>query len=398
MKFVCGSCGAGLTASHKPNACRECGGRQIRSVRSSSPNSGNLGKPVARPPSLSTPTTMASAPRLEPAPATVKSRMPVGIGFNLFDPKLIMTWLFVLSPLAIALGFAFYRLANFQGATGGFVHRTLQENFDRPLDGWQSVGKGLVRDGQLRHVQSQGRTQTSLTTNLFRDSATEVEVDGFAQKGQGKTAGMMTRVPADRTDDGYYLAIRDDGSYSLGIQSQGQTDPKIDWTPHNVVNTDGQPNDLKLLTNGDQITAIINNTPVGSFQDDQFQAGGISVFSDKAGVAPNGIGFNQLSVRVKERETPFSSPETAIATYYRDLNQQPDTDGWQWVFRTEIYDTKILKESPQHTAIKVGLRYHLRNGQKICESRVFTLTPDKKKQRWHISDPKAIRPEPECKL
>lgn len=94
---------------------------------------------------------------------------------------------------------------------------------------------------------------------------------------------------------------------------------------------------------------------------------------------------------------PISSTK-AIAKYYQNLNQQSDSDGWQLVFRTEIYDTKILKEEPSHTAIKVGLRYHLRNGTKICESRVFTLTPDENRQNWRISKPQAILAQPECTL
>jgi len=230
--FSCPQCGATVTASHKPSACGQCGGRQIRTNRNRSDASGNLSRaPLGR-----SPISGPSAPT-EPNPVPLATSMGqfsvnqaagAGLGFNLFSPYLIMTWLLVLGPVGLAMGYSFYRLANFQ----------------------------LV------------------TTNA---------------SSQANQTGKDTK--------------------------------------------------------------------------------------------PTGL-----------------SPEEAIAKYYQDLNQHPDTDGWQWVFRTEIYGTKIIKAEPSHTAIQVGLRYHLHNGEAICESRVFTLTPDKKQPNWQISKPQSMRPQPNCTL
>lgn len=408
--FSCPQCGATLTASHKPNACSQCGGRQMRSHRSSSQPSSILTSSKAKhKPSES----RSNASFNDPNPALMtnfsasgggkvdirrRQGKGLGLGVKLFDPGLIMTWLLVLSPLAVALGFVFYRLASFQLVSTGFVHRAMQEEFNQPSTQWRSSGHSHVADGQLRHRQGAGHNQSTLSDYTVNDSAMLAEISAFEGQPQGKVAGIMSRVQTHQTSDGYYLAIRDDGHYSLGIKSQGKTTPKIDWKTSQLINTTGQVNRLELISNGNHISGLINGVRVGSFQDPQFEAGTIAVFSENAGSDSQEIGFNKLSVRVKEVQNASVSPQRAIINYYQDLNQQPDTDGWQWVFRTEIYDTKILKEETSHTAIQVGLRYHLRNGEKICESRVFTLTSDENRQNWRISRPKAIRSQPNCTL
>ena len=67
------------------------------------------------------------------------------------------------------------------------------------------------------------------------------------------------------------------------------------------------------------------------------------------------------------------------------------------VFRSEFYGVETLKETENYAVIKVGLRYHLRHGEQLCESRVFPLTREQPRV-WTIGTSDIIEPRPNCDL
>ena len=139
-------------------------------------------------------------------------------------------------------------------------------------------------------------------------------------------AGISTRVPSEQPNDGYYLAIRDDGQYSLGKRVQGETIPTFDWRPHPAINLYAETNTLELVANGAQISGVINGRRVGTFTDKSFTNGSVGLFSENSAKTSQGTGFKQATVRVQEVQAMTESPREAIEQYYYWLNQQDDRD------------------------------------------------------------------------
>ncbi|MBJ7898972.1 MAG: hypothetical protein GC158_03380 [Cyanobacteria bacterium RI_101] len=100
--------------------------------------------------------------------------------------------------------------------------------------------------------------------------------------------------------------------------------------------------------------------------------------------------------QVPEPGTP--APGLALRRYYQALNQSDDGDRLDLAYRVEVYGEKILRADAAFAAVKLGLRYHLKNGETLCESRIFLLRRAPGPGGWQWESPREIRPQPQCKL
>ncbi|MFN5513818.1 MAG: hypothetical protein ACK5CA_03470 [Cyanobacteriota bacterium] len=102
--------------------------------------------------------------------------------------------------------------------------------------------------------------------------------------------------------------------------------------------------------------------------------------------------------QVSKVAAPTQGPTLALRRYYQTLNQSNDGDRLDLAYRVEVYDEKVLRADGAAAAVKLGLRYHLKNGGTLCESRLFTLRRAPGQSDWQWERPLEIRPQPRCEL
>jgi hypothetical protein len=158
-----------------------------------------------------------------------------------------------------------------------------------------------------------------------------------------------------------------------------------------------------LVCKDNLIIGFINDKKVGSFEDPDNLSGKVALISHQEKGSNSEVNFS--NVLIKERDVsqsqknqPKPSLQEAIKEHYKNLENSQEHKSFNFVHNVEIFDQNILKESEDKAQVKVGLRYSLKNGETICESRVINLEFNPEANRWNVKKSENIRPEPTCKI
>jgi hypothetical protein len=189
----------------------------------------------------------------------------------------------------------------------------------------------------------------------------------------------------------------------MGKHTSDTWDDKLAWRKNSAIAPDGKVNRLRIVSKDNLIMGFINDKKVGSFEDSDYLSGKVALISHQDKGSDSKVNFSNLLI--KEREiSSFSNAQTkpslqeAIKEHYKNLENSQEHKSFNFVHNVEIFDQNILKESDDNAQVKVGLRYSLKNGETICESRVINLVFNLEANRWDVKKSENIRPELTCKL
>ena len=429
--YKCKQCRKQFSLSAKASDCQFCGGNQLTlkgrqsaganfmiNAASSSPQRKNTKKgqsAIAQNPTPVYSTKAGRPTETEVAVVTTRPRefsfqkkkawsSPASANFwEVFDfVQIGGIFLFLLIVLG---GFAggLYWLANLKFDTKEFQKVSINNNLKSPQKWMLSPGASIASNN-LSHPHSQTKIEhfSLLKNEQFKDVDISNEV-AIANPSPDLSVGIAARVNGEKNQNFYYLRIQPDGSFAMGKHTPDTWEDKVAWRKNSAIAPGGKVNRLRIVCKDNLIIGFINDKKVGSFADQDYRSGKVALISHQDKGANSGVNFS--NVLIKEREISSSSkaptkpplPE-AIKQHYTNLENSQEHKSFNFVHNIEIFDQNILKESEDKAHVKVGLRYSLKNGEKICESRVINLVFSPQANRWDVKKSENILPEPTCKI
>jgi hypothetical protein len=256
----------------------------------------------------------------------------------------------------------------------------------------------------LNHVHSPTKTEyvSLLRKQQFEDVDISNEVT-MTNSSSDLSVGIAARVNGEKNQNFYYLRIQPDGSFAMGKHTNDTWEDKVAWRKNSAIAPGGKVNRLRMVCKDNLIIGFINDKQVGSFEDPDNISGKVALISHQEKGSNSGVNFS--NVLIKERDVsqsqknqPKPSLQEAIKEHYKNLENSQEHKSFNFVHNVEIFDQNILKESEDKAQVKVGLRYSLKNGETICESRVINLGFNPEVNRWDVKKSENIRPEPTCKI
>jgi DNA-directed RNA polymerase subunit RPC12/RpoP len=427
--YQCKQCGKQFSLSVKAKDCQFCGGSQLTfkgrqsaganfmlNATSSSPQRKNTQRSaIAQNPTPVYSTKAGRPTQAEVAVLPARPRefsfqkkkawsSPVSANFwEVFDfVQIGGIFLFLLLVLG---GFAggLYWLANLKFDTKEFQKVAINNDLKSPQK-WMVSPGASIRSNNLDHPHSSTKTEhfSLLKNEQFKDVDVSNEV-AIANPSADLSVGIATRVNGEKNQNFYYLRIQPDGSFAMGKHTKDTWDDKLAWRKNSAIAPDGKVNRLRIVSKDNLIMGFVNDKKVGSFEDSDYFSGKVALISHQDKGSNSMVNFS--NVLIKEREISSSSNaqmkpsfQEAIKQHYQNLENSQEHKSFNFVHNVEIFDQNILKESDDNAQVKVGLRYSLKNGETICESRVINLVFNPKANRWDVKKSENIRPEPTCKL
>ena len=135
-------------------------------------------------------------------------------------------------------------------------------------------------DGYHIKGAKQGFVSDSLLIKQTFDNAV-IEVKGKITQGDPQNAGLGIefRVPQNNKAEGYGFFVYDDGTYAVvKWDSQGTASNLIDTTSSDAIPTGlNQLNDLKIVSNGSQLTFFDNGKQITAINDASYPSGYIGL-------------------------------------------------------------------------------------------------------------------------
>lgn len=333
-----------------------------------------------------------------------KASSPVTANFwDVFDFAQIGGIFLFLLLIVGGFGGGLYWLANLKFDTKEFQKVAFNNNFQTPQK-WMLSSGASIGSNKLNHVHSQTKTEyvSLLKNQQFEDVDISNEVT-MTNSSPDLSVGIAARVSGEKNQNFYYLRIQPDGSFAMGKHTNDTWEDKVAWRKNSAIALGGKVNRLRMVCKDNLIIGFINDKKVGSFEDPDNISGKVALISHQEKGSNSGVNFS--NVLIKEREVsqsqknkPKSSLEEAIKEHYKNLENSQEHKSFNFVHNVEIFDQNILKESENKAQVKVGLRYSLKNGETICESRAINLVFNSEANRWDVKKSENIRPEPTCKI
>ncbi len=296
-----------------------------------------------------------------------------------------------------------YWLANLKFDTKEFQKVAINNDLKSPQK-WMLSPGASIRSDNLSHPHSQTKIEhfSLLKNEQFKDVDVSHEV-AIANPSPDLSVGIAARVNGEKNQNFYYLRIQPDGSFAMGKHTPDTWEDKVAWRKNSAIAPGGKVNRLRIVCKDNLIIGFINDKKVGSFADQEYRSGKVALISHQEKGANSGVNFS--NVLIKERDISSSSKaptkpplQEAIKQHYKNLENSQEHKSFNFVHNVEIFDQNILKESEDKAQVKVGLRYSLKNGETICESRVINLVFSPQVNRWDVKKSENILPEPTCKI
>jgi hypothetical protein len=238
-------------------------------------------------PLYSSPTTVsATRPRNSDRPSRQKVQVSLA-------PK----WLLGLLCGAIALGGYYFWQSRYD--TSEFNKIVLTENFTSPKS-WVLTADASIQNGGL--YQRQSRRNHYGASIWMGKRFQDVDFSADATKTSGPNDipyGLITRVNGKDGQRFYYLFINGQGNFVLGKHAPDHWWHRIGWQKNDAIRGSGRRNRLRIVIKDNLVIGFINGQKVGSFQDDEYEAGRVAVFSMRGRGARVGVYFD--NVLIKER-------------------------------------------------------------------------------------------------
>ncbi|MEB3311862.1 MAG: hypothetical protein VKJ02_16680 [Snowella sp.] len=420
-KFQCKQCGKQFSLSIRPQSCQYCGSANLIAksrqsaganflINAAAPSKASSRKskmssfaPVNKFTSnIESPTSEnpTSKPFLLSQPLVDKSslRPPSGIFGDLIDPVQILIQMGLIILTIAGLGGSLYWLGNLKYDTTAFQKVALDGNFKLPKK-WRLNQGAKIDQEKLIHAHSvnQANYVSVLKEQLFGDADITVETN-LTQPSSDLSFGIAAKINGKNNQNFYYLLVQPDGSFAMGKRNQENWDNKVNWRKSSAIALGEAPNLLRIVCKDNLVIGFINNQRVASFEDDQYSSGQVGLISYQTGGSESTVRFNKLLIKEKEitENEAQPSPQEAIQKYYKKLANSDEHKSFNFVDQTKIDFQEILEKTVNTAKVKVGLRYSLKNGTKICESRVMSLVFDPKIYQWKIEKSEDIRSQPTC--
>ena len=428
--YKCKQCGKQFSLSVQTSDCQFCGGNQLSlkgrqsaganfmiGATSSSPNRKNSKKGQAAIAQPSTPVYSTKAGKPDRAEVPVppaqpnqfvfkkkKASSPVAANFwEVFDFVQIGGIFLFLLLIVGGFGGGLYWLANLKFDTKEFQKVAVNNSLQTPQK-WGLSSGASIRSNKLNHPHSPTKTEyvSLLKNQQFKDIDISNEVT-MTNSSPDLSVGIAARVNGEKNQNFYYLRIQPDGSFAMGKHTKDTWEDKVAWRKNSAIAPGEKVNRLRMVCKDNLIIGFINDKQVGSFEDPDNLSGKVALISHQEKGSNSKVNFS--NVLIKEREVsqspknqPKPSLEEAIKEHYKNLENSQEHKSFNFVHNVEIFDQNILKESEDKAQVKVGLRYSLKNGEKICESRVINLVFSPQANRWDVKKSENILPEPTCKI
>ena len=429
--YKCKQCGKQFSLSINPGDCQSCGSSQLIvkgrqsaganfmvNVSASRKNAKNAKNPQKSIVKDTTPVysskagkpsaTATLAPAIASSQISLKTKrsssLPVSSNFwEIIDPVQIGGILGLLLILVGGFGGGLYWLGNLKFDTKDFQKVAFNESFKTPEKWLLSSGASIKKD-QLTHTHAQNKPESIslLKQEQFNDLDVSTEVM-LANPKENLASGIATRINGENNQNFYYLMIQADGSFAMGKHTPNNWDDKVAWRKNSAIASGKAVNRLRMVNKDNLIIGFINDKQVGSFEDKDNLLGKIALISHQDKASNSSVTFD--NVLIKERETSNAKTNPAklslkqvIQSHYQNLENSDEHKSFNFVHNVEIFDQKILKESDDQAQVKMGLRYSLKNGETVCESRVITLDLNQENDQWKVQKSEDIRPQPTCQI
>lgn len=318
--------------------------------------------------------------------------------------KLEIPWKWIFGLLILILGGVGYWQWQSQFDTSEFQKIVLKENFSSP-NNWTLTDGSKFKNGGLFQSQSE---PNSMGLSIWHGRKfNDLDYSAEAVKAGGPENlpfGIVARINGAQSQNFYYLLIDGKGEYSLGKKVQNKWFEKVGWKMSKIVNKGNRKNILRLVCKGDLIMGFINGKKVGSFRDNGYQIGKIGIFSRRGTGKPVEVYFDNIVVKIPIKDPSAGidkrlSPQKAIREYYSKNNTTAENKNfWDLVKQVNIYSFKNLKNNGQEAKVQVWLKYDMKNGITICESRVVNLTFDFQTDKWIVKNSESVVQKPDCDI
>ena len=131
----------------------------------------------------------------------------------------------------------------------------------------------------------------------YSDAA--IEVDTTFESGPAENAvGILFHF--QDADNFYFFSISGSGSYSLDLYTKDGRQALIDWTDSPAIRGQGQPNRLRVETEGDRIRLFVNQTLLDEVSDSTFSKGALALAVNTFSKGDAGFTFDNLVVRTRK--------------------------------------------------------------------------------------------------
>ncbi len=106
----------------------------------------------------------------------------------------------------------------------------------------------------------------------------DVTIEVTATLSAGPTATASGIIFRYQNDANFYLfSVANDGFYGLALLKDDTWQTLIDWTPSTAIASPGQPNQLRIETEGERITLFVNGVKLEETSDSTFQQGEVAL-------------------------------------------------------------------------------------------------------------------------
>jgi DNA-directed RNA polymerase subunit RPC12/RpoP len=414
--YKCQQCGTEIILSKPPQKCDFCGGKKFKVIQKknskSSPIkvagdfSGRFELPSGissklPPPSKSSRQTPLPLPLPPPTPPTSSKKfydpfVQVLLQFlaGLLESQYLKWILLAISLTGLGgLGYWFWES---QFDTREFQKVILKEDFTNPR-GWRLTQGARLKDGGLFQAQKalNAYAASIWIGRNFGDSDFSAQV--LKVQGANNLAfGIASRF---KINNFYYLLINGNGDIKLGKHTGTKWQHQVVIEKSHLVYTDQKKNILRLVCKQDLIIGFVNGQRIGSFRDKTHQSGKIALITLRGKGNPLQVYFDNIIVKERLAKAPISantSPKDAVKAYYQKV-AQADDNSLRLIKDIKIYALKTLSKSHFNSQIKVWLKYSMKNGLTICESRVVDLEFDIFQQQWKVKSSAQVVRKPSCK-
>jgi hypothetical protein len=218
--------------------------------------------------------------------------------------------LLTLAPLLLVLGVGFWRTKTNSGlpkpntamalptgkVAAGKIH--IEDEFAAWDPGWGTPdGNWSVTDGKLRITPLLNSSALLINQKRgFKDAEVAVDVAMSRGENMGQLGGLI--FWAKDYNDCYAMVVSADGRFAVGRKLVGRWINPIAKTENTAVKTGiGQVNKLRIRTQGNVLTAYVNDTQVATLEGEPPQgAGYIGLYGESAETSQNIWDFTTVTV------------------------------------------------------------------------------------------------------
>ena len=186
-----------------------------------------------------------------------------------------------------------------------FPNIVLQEDF-KAANNWKLAKGAVIKDGGL--FQRQPNLNWAGWSSWEGQTFADVDVSTDAIKINGSDDnyfGLLARVSEDENQNFYSLRINGNGRFVISKHEKENWQDIFGPRHSEIINLGNSQNRLRLICQGNLITALINDKLVGRVRDTSYKSGRIAVESERGEESAVAVYFDNILVKVKSQSLGF---------------------------------------------------------------------------------------------